>query len=143
MPSPYEDPDAGRRDRGRPSVTMRTAKTKAPALPDACAWPADLREWWSTVWCSTLTADWDERLDFRPVYRLGELYLSTDGADDVSAAVLAQVTRLESELGLTPAARKRQHVKPAAAVDPAVKPKRKRGLVALPSLGEQGGQSNG
>jgi hypothetical protein len=82
----------------------------APAPPAGSSWPPHLLTWWTAAWTSPLTAAWDEALDLLPVARLVEMYVRLDAEDAPNAALLAQVVKLETELGLTPAARKRQHV---------------------------------
>jgi hypothetical protein len=82
-------------------------------LPRTCKWPARIREWWRDIWASPIAAEWDPVIDFQAVYRLGSLYAALEG--DVSAALHAQCARLESELGLSPKARKQMYLRVAEA----------------------------
>jgi hypothetical protein len=66
-------------------------------------------------------------LDLPSVARLGGLYLRLADDAEPNAALLAQVQKLESELGLSPASRRRQHIKPAATTSaPRTSPKSAR-----------------
>jgi hypothetical protein len=105
-------PNPDRRRRGNPQdrVLPATPALPIPKLPAGCGWPARQRAWWKSVWSSPLAAEWDPVLDFEAVFRLGSLYIATEKRP-ASAAVLAQMARLESELGLSPAARKRMYVR--------------------------------
>jgi hypothetical protein len=109
---PYRDPDALRRARDAP-LRLGAPRETAPPLPAGTDWPAWLTAWWSGAWCSPLTADWSEALDLPAVARLGALYLRLADDPEPNAALLAQVVKLETELGLSPASRRRQHIKPA------------------------------
>ena len=106
---PYRDPGAARRARDRHAPRV-AARHTPPPLPAGTVWPSWLAKWWSDVWTSPLTVDWDATLDTPAVARLAGLYLRLSEDAEPTAAVLAQPARLESELGLTPASRKRQHV---------------------------------
>ena len=113
MPSPYGKPNARRvngwtRDGRR---ELQAPARKAPAVP-VKTWPAPIKRWWRQVWCHPVSAEWDPVADFAAVKRLGDMYAREATSDEpLSAAMLAQTTRLESELLLLPAARKRQYVR--------------------------------
>ena len=113
MPSPYRKPNAhGHRRRGLDDRReLDTPKRKAPPLPRGNTWPPHIRKWWREVWVHPVSEDWDSVADFAVVARLATMYASIAAGSDLTAAMLAQVVRLETELLLTPAARKRAYVR--------------------------------
>ena len=96
--------------RVRPAERILEAPTAAPpAVPEGRSWPASVREWWTRAWSSPVAAVWDPTVDLQTVARLGDLYAQlADG--DGAASLHAQCARLESELMLTPRARKSAYV---------------------------------
>jgi hypothetical protein len=110
--SPYRKPNAHRRGgRDIRHELARPDRTKAPAAPKGIEWPAPIRRWWRTIWLHPVAVEWDEVADFQAVARLAGLYADQAEGLPMTAAMLAQVARLESELGLTPAARRRQYTR--------------------------------
>ena len=105
MPSPYPKPARGRGKRPVEELTEQSAAT-VPPLPRGLNWSERRRKWWSAVWKSPVATKWDSDLDFEAVLRLGRLYEITDP----SAAVLAQIARLEADLLLNPASRQKAYV---------------------------------
>lgn len=111
MGSPIPKPERQRRRRnGRRETSPKAQGRRAPRLPTGCGWPKPWRDWWRSVWSHPLAEMWSEALDYPAVFRLGCLYQSLEELDEPSAALLAQVARLEAELGLTPAARRRMYL---------------------------------
>lgn len=74
------------------------------------------------MWQSELAAEWHPVLDYEAVHRLGNLYANLED-EAPNAALLAQIARLEGELGLSPAARKKLYVR-VAEVENRPKPER-------------------
>lgn len=105
MPSPYPKPHRGRGK--RPAEELEASDhAPVPALPRGLNWPERRRNWWRAVWRSPVATKWDADLDFEAVLRLGRLY----ELPEPSAAVLAQIARLENDLLLNPASRQRAYV---------------------------------
>lgn len=77
-------------------------------MPDS-GWPEEVRAWWAEVWTHPVSATWDRVADGNAVARLAGLYAREQRGEEITAATLAQIVKLEIELGLTPAARLRQH----------------------------------
>ena len=105
MPSPYPKPHRGRGKRPNEEL-VADDDAPVPALPRGLNWSDRRRKWWRAVWKSPVATKWDPDLDFEAVLRLGHLYEITDP----SAAVLAQIARLENDLLLNPAARQKAYV---------------------------------
>lgn len=120
MPSPYPKPARGRGKRPGEELTA-DPDAEVPPLPRGLDWPERRRKWWKAVWKSPVAAKWDRDLDFEPVLRLGRLY----EVDDPSAAVLAQIARLENDLLLNPASRAKAYVALPPKVAPAAEPPRR------------------
>lgn len=108
MPSPIRKPTGTRRGAYGGPRELSAPKVPVPPVPDH-GWPDEVVAWWSAVWSSPVASEWDPVVDLVVVTRLGDLYAATFGAAP-NAALVAQVTRLESELLLTPSARKRAYV---------------------------------
>lgn len=108
-PSSYRKPHAHRRGGADARRELaKPARTKAPTIPKGVTWPASTRRWWAAIWKHEAAAEWDEVADYQAVVRLAGLYADQAEGRPMTAAILAQAIRLENELGLTPAARRRQ-----------------------------------
>ena len=110
MPSPYRKPRAQRRGGYDTSRELERPQRKAPPIP-VTSWPAPVKRWWRGVWANPVAGEWDPVADLPAVRRLGDLYALQAGPEPLSAATLAQIIKLEQELLLTPAARKRAYVR--------------------------------
>ena len=110
MPSPYRKPYAQRRGGYDTSRELERPQRKAPPIP-VPTWPPAVKRWWRGVWTNPVAGEWDRVADLPAVRRLGDLYALQAGDDPLSAATLAQIIKLEQELLLTPAARKRAYVR--------------------------------
>ncbi len=110
MPSPYRKPRALRRNGYDSSRELERPDRKAPPVP-VPTWPAAVKRWWRGIWMNPVASEWDPVADLPAVQRLGTLYAACSGAVAPSAATLAQIVKLEQELLLTPAARKRAYVR--------------------------------
>lgn len=83
---------------------------RPPPVPKDVKWPAPVKAWWRLVWKSAVASEWDPIVDLQAVTRLGSIYAAlADG--DVTASMHSQAARLESELLLTPKARRSAYVR--------------------------------
>ena len=110
MPSPYRKPRAQRRGGYDQSRELEPPARKAPSVP-VSTWPAEVKRWWRGIWTTGVAGEWDRVADLPSVRRLGDLYALQASGEPLTAAVLAQIVKLEQELLLTPAARKRAYVR--------------------------------
>lgn len=109
MPSPYRKPQAIRRNGRDDRRELRAPERDAPKVP-VPSWPAAVKRWWKEVWAHPVASEWDPVTDAQLVRRLGDMY-AAQAAGPLTAAMLAQLVRIETELLLTPAARKRAYVR--------------------------------
>lgn len=79
-------------------------KGKAPALPKG-KWSTSTREWWKTIWSSPMATVWQDA-DIDPLVRLARLREIEASGEEVTAALLAQMTAIEDRFGLSPKARR-------------------------------------
>lgn len=111
MPSPYKKTVTHRRGGYTAARELqRPARTKAPPVP-VTNWPAPVKRWWRAVWVHPVSEEWDVVADLPAVARLGSMYAEARSGKPLTAALMAQMVRLETELLLTPAARKRADVR--------------------------------
>lgn len=101
----YRKANAHRRG-GRDDRSVLVPPTmRAPSIPKDVDWPDSVQAWWRGIWRTPAAGEWDRSVDLQTVKRLGDIYAALDR--DATAALHAQAARLESELLLSPAARKR------------------------------------
>jgi hypothetical protein len=88
---------------------MEAPNREAPPLPPGSDhWPDHVKDWWTVIWQHPVAEEWDTTADAATVARLGSLYAANTKPN---AAMLAQIAKLEGELLLTPASRKRAYVR--------------------------------
>jgi hypothetical protein len=105
--SPVRRPAGGqRRAQDRVDEVEPPRRRNAPPMPSGVEWPPDVVAWWRAVWVHPIASEWDPVADLQTARRLGDLFALLASGGEVKAALLTQVTRLETELLLTPASRK-------------------------------------
>lgn len=120
MTSSIPKPGAHRRRGYNATRFAENAREKAPPLPRGIELPARQKARWAALWTHDIASDWDEVADFDTVLRYVTLSAKVD-TGKVTAAEHSQLARLESELGLTPAARQRRYVELRRADEPEAK----------------------
>lgn len=111
MASTVPKPPGQRRNRNkRPESRMLTAPVgDVPPVPENHRWSAEVVDWWNRVWASPIAGAWDPVVDLATVQRLGDVYAQLT-RPEAPASLHAVAGRLESELLLSPRARKAAYV---------------------------------